>query len=452
MYARPNASGCYEKNRTYSDRTKNKLNRIFWIYVYQMIIFPVIFFVAHLIGLFSKKVRDVLREKYSVYKKLNYWLMKDYDKDQKNILFHAASLGEFEHIRPVLFQLKKHFNTNNIITFFSPSGFQNVKTGNGVDYFCYMPFDTISQWKKIYQIVNPVLIIVAKHDVWPAQIWTAKDLKIPVYLINASLSEKSTRSRFPIGRILSVVYRDFTEIITISEQDKQKFASSFTGLKLLVAGDTKYDQVLLRKEKAEQNPPLNPGWCKGSKIFVGGSIWPEDETHLLPALRNLLEEQSNLKIILVPHEPTKSAVARLQKYFSIYNPDLFSALKNKHPESRVLVIDHIGNLAALYYFANIAYVGGSFKQGIHNTMEPAVYGIPVLYGPVHNNSYEAIKLLQAGGSLLVRNQEDIRNSLYQLIVDDQMAALIGKKAQKYALGNTGATEKLINVWKDIIKG
>ncbi len=428
------------------------MNRIFWKTVYRVIIFPVIVLIAHITGIFSKKIREVLLEKYAVFRNMKQWLENEPGPAAANVLFHAASLGEFEHIRPVLYQLKKRYNTRNIVTFYSPSGRRNVKTGNGVDYFCYMPYDTIPGWKKIYRLLDPAMVVVAKHDVWPAQIWTAKDLDIPVFLINASLSEKSTRSRFVFGRILSVVYRDFTDIMTISKEDHARFQKSFSGLTLQVTGDTKYDQVLLRMEHARHDPPLDKKWRSYSKIFAAGSIWPEDEVHLIPALKRLLTHHENLKIILVPHEPTKAAVARLTKKFDRYNPARFSELENRMPQSRVLLVDQIGHLAGLYDIADIAYVGGSFRQGIHNAMEPAVYGIPVLYGPVHTNSHEAIKLLEAGGARMVKDQKEIYSLIESLLSDDTMAGGIGKKAREYALKNTGATEKLITSWAEILGG
>jgi 3-deoxy-D-manno-octulosonic-acid transferase len=403
-------------------------------------------------GIFSHKVREVLKAKYRLYRDLKQWIELNPEHQGNIIIFHAASLGEFEHIRPVLYDLKTKYNTNNIVTFFSPSGFKNVKTGKGLDYYCYMPFDTISQWKKIYDLLKPVMVVVAKHDVWPAQVWTAARFHIPAYLINASLSEKSLRSKFLFGRILSVVYRELTMIMTISEEDTQRFRKSFSGLKLSVTGDTKYDQVLLRREKAKQDPVLDQNWRNESKIFIAGSIWPEDETHLIPAIQKIMDIHEELKIILVPHEPTKSAIIYLKKSFKDYGPVEFSAIKKKNPGSRVLIVDQIGFLAGLYNFADIAYVGGSFKQGIHNAMEPAVYGIPVVYGPVHTNSYEAIKLLEVGGAILVNNQQEIEKTISHLLTDREQANEIGRKGQTYALCNTGATQKLLNIWNITLKG
>jgi len=428
------------------------LSRIFWVFMYRFLIFPSVFIIAHMLSIFSHKIREAVGAKYSVYKNIQKWVVENTAQDQRNIMFHAASLGEFEHIRPLLYQLKNRFKTNNIITFFSPSGFRNVKHGNGVDYYCYMPFDTLPGWEKIYRLVNPIMVVVAKHDVWPAHVWSAKNMNIPIYLVNASLSAKSTRSIFPFGRILSSIYREFTEIMAISEEDSKRFAKSFRGLNLSVTGDTKYDQVLVRREKAKEKPLISSSWKNASKIIVAGSIWPEDENHLIPAFYKLLKENADLKLALVPHEPINATITRLKGKFAEYRPDQFSMIKETSPTSRILIVDEIGHLAGLYYFADIAYVGGSFRQGIHNTMEPAIYGIPVLYGPVHTNSYEAIKLLESGGAIVVKNNQEIYQILAKLLADKKLAFTIGEKAQKYALSNTGATEKLITKWYSILKG
>ena len=428
------------------------MSRIFWINIYRLIIFPLIYISAHTGALFSKKVRIVLKKKYSVVRELRKWLEENHEDAPKYIIFHAASLGEYEHIRPVLFKLNRQFDSRNIVTFFSPSGLQNVRTGNGVHYTTYMPFDTFSQWGKIYRLVKPVMVVIAKHDVWPAQIWSARDHNIPVFLINASLSSRSTRAKFPFGRILSIVYRDFNEIMTISEEDKERFQKYFSGLNLKVCGDTKYDQVLLRMEQARQDPPLNMQWRKGKIIFAAGSIWPEDEEHLLPALTQLLKKQDKFQIILVPHQPTDAAVNRLEKYFAEQNPQRFSNLHDRNPQSRVVIVDQIGYLAGLYLLADMAYVGGSFKQGIHSTMEAAVYGIPVIYGPVHKNSYEAVKLIECGGAFPVRNRKEIFTTVTQLLTNADLMARTGKNARTYALENTGATENLIQAWSELLKG
>ena len=300
-------------------------------------------------------------------------------------------------------------------------------------------------WQKIYELLDPTFIIVAKHDVWPGQIWTAKKKSIPAFLVNASLSSRSSRTGFGIKAFLKYVYRDFKCICAISEEDARRFSKHYPRCQVTVSGDTKYDQVVIRRDMAKRQNLFPEKWLKEKWIFVAGSIWPEDEEHLLPALQHFLEDKSTSRIILVPHQPAIKTVDRLSSQFKKWGVETFSHKQQLNRE-RVLIVDTVGYLAGLYYHAQLAYVGGSFHQGIHNVMEPAVFGIPVLYGPVHENSYEAVQLARGNGGIVVRNQSEIYQQVLKFHDDEKHRAQIGQLAEKYATRNTGATEQLIKRW------
>jgi len=416
-----------------------------WQFIYYFWVNPGIIIGAHILALFFSKVRRGLFPRYNTVKKLKNWIESAGAKN-KRVLFHTASLGEFEHIRPVLQALKEKYNTNNIVTFFSPSGYDNVADTKGLDFHFYLPFDQSYNWKKIYKIIKPSLIIIAKHDVWPGQVWTASRQNLPIYLINASLSEKSSRTRWGVKSFLKHVYRDFTGICAISDDDSKRFAIHYPRCHVEMVGDTKYDQVVLRKKVAEEQELVPTSWTKDNWIFMAGSIWPEDEEHIFPALIKILEEDVKIRLVLVPHQPEPKAISRIEETFQKWGVQLFNK-REKLDNERVLIVDAVGYLAGLYHHAQAAYVGGSFQQGIHNVMEPAIFGIPVFYGPVYENSYEAIQLANDNGGINIRNSNEFYRDLRKVFDDENIRKEFGQKAEKFATRNVGATDLLLSRWE-----
>jgi len=413
--------------------------------IYNIIITPLSFLIANILALFNPQIRGPLYARFSVLKRLK----KFQNKSKKTVLIHAASMGEFEHIKPLITKIKKHYNPAIIVSFFSPSGYENVKDYPGVDLFLYTPFDTPGQWTKFYSMQKPDILIIAKHDAWPNQIWMAAKHHIPIFLINAALTDISTRLNFLAKIFYSHIYKYFETIHCISDEDKKNFEKSY-GLKNVVkTGDTKFDQVIERKTQAKNKELINYGWLKKSMILLFGSIWPEDAEHIIPAIKKLIPEFTNLKIILVPHETTANFIASLVQNLGKDQCILFSEL-DQGLNKRVLIVNKIGILADLYKYAKIAYVGGSFKQGVHNIMEAAVYGIPVLYGPEHINATEAESLLKEEGSLQITNSTELVIALDTLLKDDEYRKTMGLKAEKFVLDNTNTTKKLIKKWEEYL--
>ena len=425
------------------------MSKFIWQNIYRLIILPLIFIVVHVVALFSKQVREGLFPRRKTIDELKKW-QEEHAENRKFVLFHAASMGEFEHIKPLLFNLKEKYHTVNILTFFSPSGYKHVKDTQGLDFFLYMPFDFSSHWKKLYKILNPRILIISKHDVWPMQIWQARKMKIPIYLVNASLPENSSRTRPIIRNFLKHVYRDFSKIFTISADDAERFSKYYPKSFTQVMGGTKYDQVMTRQKAALKKKILPQNWNKNHWIFLAGSIWPEGEKHLIPGLIKLLQNHKNVNLIIVPHEPNEKFIKSLEEKFLDWGVKRFSQL-NGDLNERILIVDTIGQLADLYQYASAAYVGGSFKQGIHNVMEPAIYGIPVLFGPVHENSYEAIQLVKTGGGIIFKNEKQASTILEELYNDENYRKNVGQKALVLAQKNIGATEKIMKQWDSILK-
>lgn len=410
--------------------------------IYSVIIYPLFVLLGHIMALFIPKIRRPLLERYYIYKKLKLWRATSENRRQ-TILIHSSSMGEFEHIKPLIKKLNDTSEVNIIVTFFSPSGYENIKKYEGVSLFVYMPFDFKWLWKKFFLISQTEIMIISKHDVWINQIQVAKKMGVKSVLVNASLSTKSSRTSFFAKIILSNVYQSLNTIYTISEEDKNQFKKTFKCDNAIVVGDTKFDQVLIRKEKTAIKEILKREWLQNSTNVLFGSIWPEDAENVLSCLPEILEKENKLKLIIAPHQPTPESIYNIASYLNQLKIEYFSQ-RTFDKESEVIIIDEVGFLADLYKYADLAYVGGSFKQGIHNVMEPAIYGIPVIYGPVHTNSYEAVKLFEEGGSKIVKNVEEFKTALLELINKPKLREQMGEKGYSFATRNTGSTDRIIS--------
>ena len=361
-------------------------------------------------------------------------------------MLHASSMGEFEHVKSLISEMHTKYQSEFVVTFFSPSGYENVNTFPGVRFFMYLPFDFKLIWNSLYKTLKPRMVLISKHDVWPNQVWAARKKKIPTYLINASLPAQSSRTN-PLTRFFQkYVYRSLTTIFTIGAEDALRFKTNFPRCRIREIGDTKFDQVLHRKKDSTEKKILAKRWIKNKTILLFGSIWPEDSQVLFPALKKIISEYSALRIVLVPHQPELKYVQEIENTFKEEKTILYSNRK-KIADEKILIVDQIGILADLYKYASLAYVGGSFRQGIHNVMEPAIYGIPVLYGPVFQNAFEAEELLRTGGSVVINETESAEKLIRRLITDSKYRETMGNKAIHFAEMHTGGTDALIQIWK-----
>lgn len=410
--------------------------------IYNILFFLIFFILGHFAALFNAKVRKGVLGRYRSKKVLRLFA-RQRSPFTPLLLIHCASMGEFEHIKPFIRSFKQQLPQSAIILmFFSPSGYENVRKFPGVDFIIYSPFDWWLPVLRVFKMLKPSALIIAKHDVWPNQIWMANLLKIPCVLINASLHDSSQQLK-PLFRVFhKSIYDRLQKVITISERDANNYKKLIPAEKIIVAGDTKYEQVIMRMEESKKKHIFPEHIAANKKVFLAGSIWQEDAKHLIPVIKNLSEGHSDLLVIACPHEPTDSHIKELVEKLEPLNYCLYSDISNYQDES-VIIIDKVGLLANLYSLAQVAYVGGSFKQNVHNVLEPAVYGIPVLFGPVNRNSHEAQLLKQSGGGIEVYNSEQIEQALIQFFSDDFYRKKIGANASKVVMDNTGATQRTI---------
>lgn len=408
-----------------------------------LLLFPLIFLMFHLQALWDAKTRRGVVGRYQSQRLARCVRRSPENVGRELFLIHCASMGEFEHIKPFLRQLReKRPESRTVVMFFSPSGYENVRDVPGVDLFLYAPFDWWLPVWRLFRTLRPRALMIAKYDAWPNQVWVAKWLGIPCFLINAQLYETSSRLRWPARQVLPVIYRRFDRILCTSETDKQNYARLAPPSCITVVGDTKYDQVIFRSEESRKKAVLPAGFYREKLVFVAGSTWPEDEAQLIPAIKSLWEKHRELRVIICPHEPGEAHLAQLEVQLDPLPVVRYSRLDESAPAA-VVLIDQIGLLANLYSVAAVAYVGGSFKQNVHNVLEPAVYSIPVLFGPVNQKSHEAQLLRQSGGGIEVASGEEILRLLDQFFSDEAVRRQVGKAARDLVESRRGATERTV---------
>jgi len=410
-------------------------------FIYSYIFLPKLILLAHIAALFSKKIKVPLFERYHILEKIDVWLKLQKDSVKESVVIHSSSMGEFEHIKPLIKSIKERYDLNVIVTFFSPSGYDNVKQFSGVDLFLYLPFDFKGTWEKFYKRLNTKLLIISKHDVWPNQIKVANEKNITSILVNASIGLNSSRSSFLAKLIIAPVYRCLNKIFVISDEHRQRLQKVFNCTNMEIVGDTKFDQVLFRKEQNKNKRFFNNEWNSNQRVIAFGSLWPQDAEHTLIVTEKILSQYADVKVVIVPHQPSPEMISFFLKYFEKTAIDIFS--EGYDVKNRVLIINKIGVLADIYKNVDIAYVGGSFKQGIHNVMEPAIYGLPVIFGPTHTNSFEAEQLLKQEGAVVIKNKDDFENVITKFLDDNNYKIRIGRNAYQFALKNTGASKKII---------
>jgi 3-deoxy-D-manno-octulosonic-acid transferase len=367
---------------------------------------------------------------------------------ERPVWFHVSSVGEYEQAKPVISKLREtHPHLPVAVSFTSPSGYkyaskhETLGNGNNIRFMEYLPLDFADNARFCIDALNPRLLVFVKFDLWPNLIWEASAAGIPTVLIDATLSEGSQRLS-PLGRrFYRAVYSDLEKILAISEGDAGRFmacAPGHTGI--TVAGDTRFDRVMERKRHGNGTKVTID--TRNRFVVICGSIWGRDEEHLLPALVRLSRDARDLLLVMAPHEPTERHVTALLEWARANGIDA-ATLSNPAATARVLVVDSVGKLAELYRFADVAYVGGSFSTGVHSVIEPAIMGIPVIFGPVHKNSFEAIELHRSGAAFAVDDEQAIYDRLVTMYRDVDMRAAMGARARSYVESHLGATDRCV---------
>ena len=419
-----------------------------WRIFYNLIFIPILYLILVIVSVFKKKIRTGISGRRRIFEDL---ILNQLTLDTSKIIiwFHSSSLGEFEQAKPIIEKLKKETNVNIVVSFFSPSGYENSKKYPYADIITYLPFDSKWRAKRFIEIIAPSMAVFMRYDIWPNHIWTLRQKRIPILLVDATMKKNSPR-KFPILRSFhKYLFDDFTKILTVSEEDAEGFKSfKCKNVQIKVVGDTRFDRVYSRSIASRESKIINKEILINKKILVAGSTWQQDEDVLIPSFLKLLKFDERALMIIAPHEPTILNLEKLENEFSGQASYLRLSNINNYKNEKIIIVDSIGILSILYSYADVAFVGGSFKINVHNVLEAAVYGIPVLFGPKIDNSQEAKNLLEAGGGILINDKRNFYKTLRKLFSDETLMQVVGKKSFEFVNKNVGTTDRII---KEIIR-
>ncbi len=360
---------------------------------------------------------------------------------EKTIWMHCASLGEFEQGRPLLEEIKKQYPSYKIVlSFFSPSGYEVMKNYPGADLVFYLPIDNNKNANKIIDDLNPGLVLWVKYEYWYYYLAALKKRRIPVLLVSGIF-----RKNQPFFKWYGDIWRKMLGCFDyIFLQDKESIALLHSiNLKenTIMTGDTRFDRVIAIAEKREAVKYIKE-FTGNHHVLVAGSTWEEDEIELL----HFVKANPQIKFIIAPHEILEANLVDVKKEFknSIFYSSLTEALKLPD-EINVLIIDNIGMLSKLYQYADVTYVGGGFgNEGVHNVLEAAVYGKPVVIGPVYEKYTEAKGLVESGGAISVNGPLELENTLNLLFNNKEALIKSSEASKKFVYNNKGATKKIID--------
>ncbi len=418
--------------------------KIFWNFFYDFLFLPIFYVIISLGGIFNKKIREGIKGRNRLFEEL-ILNVTTLDRTKKRIWFHSSSMGEFEQAKPIIEQLRKNPNLYIIVSFFSPSGYNNSKKYPYADLITYIALDTRINAKKFLDILKPDLAVFMRYDIWPNHIWQLHHKKIPVFLVDATMKKSSPRKLPILKSFHKSLYKDITKILTVSETDADGFKGfGCSGDKVSVVGDTRFDRVFQKSLSAKERNLIKSSVLENKKVFVAGSTWEQDEEVILPAFIKLAKFEKDVIMIIAPHEPTIIHLEKIENEFTGNLETIRFSHLNNYSGERVIIVDSIGILLTLYTYSDVAFIGGSFKQNVHNVLEAAVYGVPVVYGPKIENSQEAAQLVENGGGIVINNKREAYKKFRLLFSDENLRKLGGKNAYEYVQKNIGTTQKIIN--------
>ncbi len=414
--------------------------------IYNIVIYFVLWGIA-IASLFNEKVRKMWRGEREAFKILK----QKVDPNAKYIWFHAASLGEFEQGRPLMERIRKDNPQYKILlTFYSPSGYEVRKNYEGADIICYMPVDTRLNAIRFLRLVRPVMAFFIKYEFWSNFLHILKHRNIPTYSVSSIFREDQVFFKW-YGRNYAGVLKCFTRFFVQNEESKRLLEG--IGITAVdVVGDTRFDRVLQIKEAAKQLPiceAFRTGVASSQsadvphhdfKVFVAGSSWPPDENIFIP----FFNEHKDWRLLIAPHV---IAEEHLKLILSLIKGKKVVRYTQTTPEEAaeadVLIIDCFGLLSSMYNYGDVAYIGGGFGVGIHNTLEAAVWNMPVIFGPNNKKFQEAQGLLKSGGGFEINTYEDFSGLMSSLMNDETFLKQAGDKAGAFVAHLAGATDKVL---------
>ncbi|MCG8235223.1 3-deoxy-D-manno-octulosonic acid transferase [Tenacibaculum finnmarkense] len=410
-------------------------------FIYNLLLFKVSI-LLRFIALFNKKIKLFVDGRKQTFSKL-----ENIKKTDKVIWFHAASLGEFEQGRPIIEALKERYKNHKIVvTFFSPSGYEIRKNYNLADVVCYLPFDTKSNVQKFITKIHPEIAIIIKYEFWPNLLSEVKKQGINTILISGIFREKQSFFKW-YGGFMRNKLKAFNHFY-VQNKPSKKLLSSIGFQNTTIAGDTRFDRVhdILKQDNSLDF--INE-FKNNSYTVVAGSTWKEDEKLLVNYINN--HASADEKFIIAPHNIHQKQLEELRE--SIHKKTILYSEKEGQnlSENQVFIIDTIGLLTKIYSYADVAYVGGGLATGLHNILEPATFGIPIVFGANKYKKFqEATDLLKLGSVTIVTNNEDFSSNFTTLKANANLRTKMGSENYHYIKNNIGATKIIMNYIKNTL--
>jgi len=406
------------------------------LFLYNLVVSIAGFFLK-IVALFSPKIKLFIEGRKNVFTILE----EKIKPTDKTIWFHSASLGEYEQGLPVIEKIKEKYPSHKIIvTFFSPSGYEVRKNNNVADVTIYLPLDTKRNAKKFLKLAHPELAFFIKYEFWLNYLKELENNKIPTYLISGIFRDNQMFFKW-YGGFYRKALKAFTYFFVQNEKSKEKIEA--IGFKnVLVSGDTRFDRVAAILER-DNTVDFIEKFKNNSPIIVIGSSWPKDETLLAEYIN---QAPSNVKFIIAPHNIKQEQIFNLKSQIT-KSTVLFSEKDNKDLSTYdVFIIDTVGLLTKIYSYGTIAYVGGGFgNPGIHNILEPATFGIPIIIGPNYVNFAEAVELVKIGGCIVISDASELKQNFDRLLLDEKYLKEKSQICKSYIQDNKGATESIMKI-------
>jgi len=358
-----------------------------------------------------------------------------------SIWFHFASLGEFEQGRPVLEEMKRVYPGDKIVvTFFSPSGYEVRKNTPLADAVYYLPLDTPANARKFIDTVQPRMAVFTKYEYWYHYFNEMHKRELPLYVISAIFRPQQVFFKW-YGGLQIKILRMATHFFVQDEQSKDLLQS--LGLQnVTISGDTRFDRVWVNARQRKILPVINE-FKNGHKVFIVGSTWPQDDK----LIAGLITQYPAWKFIIAPHETSNENINKLIDMLPANTAIRYSELATHHPPVTarpILIIDNIGMLSSLYYYGDIAYIGGGFGAGIHNTLEAAAFGLPVIFGPNYSRFKEARDLISLKAGFSIADETQLKNIANTLITDELFYKNASEKIKAYVFEQKGATKVILD--------
>ncbi len=363
-------------------------------------------------------------------------------RERPLIWFHCASLGEFEQGRNLIDAIKiQNSSLFILITFFSPSGYEVRKNYKMADFVAYLPLDTPDNAQQLLSIIKPTFVCFVRYDLWLNILAAIREKGIPIILISARMDQSSAFLSSVLSPLYIEALNGLTAIFTQNHSTAAILSKHCNKVEIIESSDTRYDRV--SSNRIQFQSMGNIAEFKRNRLcLIAGSSWPKGEQMLLRAFEEL-SNSYNYCMIIAPHEIDDKRISKWEKKY----PDLsirYSRIEQLNDKHRILWIDNIGMLSRLYYYADVSYIGGAWGKGLHNILEPTVFGVPVILGPNYQKFPEAIDLLNAGGAFSVSNYQEFLKTLDHLLGDPTLRNAVKRTNIAFIQSRTGATEQILS--------